>query len=83
MVGDGVADRQQRWIARITTARPLREDQTEKLRQGLNRLYGRDLKLTTEVDPSLVGGLRVQVGEEVIDGSVTHRLEQLQQRIAA
>lgn len=78
-----VADRQQRWIARITTARPLREDQTEKLRQSLNRLYGRDLKLTTEVDPSLVGGLRVQVGEEVIDGSVTHRLEQLQQRIAA
>ncbi|GAA2509833.1 F0F1 ATP synthase subunit delta [Kocuria salsicia] len=78
-----VADRQHRWIARVQTARPLREDQLAKLRDALNRLYGRDLKLTTETSPSLVGGLRVQVGEEIIDGSVTHRLDQLQQRIAA
>ncbi|MDO4918576.1 F0F1 ATP synthase subunit delta [Kocuria sp.] len=78
-----IADRQQRWIARVSSARPLREDQLARLRDGLNRLYGRDLKLTTETDPSLVGGLRVQVGEEVIDGTVTHRLDQLQQRIGA
>ncbi|CAL8898522.1 hypothetical protein KVA01_15630 [Kocuria varians] len=78
-----VADRQQRGIARVQTARPLREDQVAKLRDGLNRLYGRDLKLTTETNPALVGGLRVRVGEEIIDGSVTHRLDQLQQRIGA
>ena len=78
-----VAERQQRWIARVETARPLGEEQLARLRDGLNRLYGRDLKLTTEVNPALVGGLRVQVGEEIIDGSVTHRLNQLQQRIGA
>ncbi|RKQ36658.1 F0F1 ATP synthase subunit delta [Kocuria tytonis] len=78
-----VADRQQRWIAHVETARPLREDQLARLHDGLNRLYARDLKLTTEVNPSLVGGLRVQVGEEIIDGSVTHRLARLQQRIGA
>ena len=78
-----VADRRQRWIARVETARPLGEDQLARLRDGLNRLYGRDLKLTTETNPALVGGLRVQVGEEIIDGSLTHRLNQLQQRIGA
>ncbi|WP_369062085.1 F0F1 ATP synthase subunit delta [Kocuria rhizophila] len=78
-----VADRQQRWIARVETARPLGEEQLARLQDGLNRLYGRDLKLTIETNPSLVGGLRVQVGEEIIDGSLTHRLGQLQQRIGA
>lgn len=65
------------------TSRPLSHEQLEKLRQSLNALYKRDLKLAVEVDRSLIGGLRVQVGEEVIDGSVTHRLDQLQQRIGA
>ena len=78
-----VADRQQRWIARVESARPLRQDQLDALRDRLNRLYGRDLKLTTETNPALVGGLRVQVGEEIIDGSLTHRLNQLEQRIGA
>lgn len=80
---DVVAERQQRWIAHIVTSRPLSHEQLEKLRQSLNALYQRDLKLAVEVDRSLIGGLRVQVGEEVIDGSVTHRLGQLQQRIGA
>lgn len=78
-----VAERQQRWIAQVITSRQLSDEQLGKLRDRLNRLYQRDLKLAVEVDPSLIGGLRVQVGEEIIDGSVTHRLEQLQQRIAA
>ena len=47
-----VADRQQRWIARVESARPLRQDQLDALRDRLNRLYGRDLKLTTETNPA-------------------------------
>lgn len=80
---DVVADRQQRWIAHVATSRPLGHEQLEKLRRRLNTMYGRDLKLAVEVDRSLIGGLRVQVGEEIIDGSMTHRLDQLQQRIGA
>ena len=59
----------------MTTSRPLTEDQRGRLQQQLNTLYGKDLKLTVDVDPALLGGLKVQVGEEVIDGSVAARLD--------
>ena len=78
-----VAARRQRWIAHVSTSRPLTEGQLGRLQEQLNKLYGKDLKLTVEVDPALLGGLKVQVGEEVIDGSVATRLDELRQRISA
>lgn len=76
------ARRQKRWIAEVAVARPLSGEQTERLRTGLNRLYGRELKLNTTVDPSLVGGLRVTVGDEVIDASTVTRLGELRRQFA-
>lgn len=78
-----VAARRQRWIAHVSTSRPLTGEQRGRLQQQLNTVYGRDLKLTVDVDPTLIGGLKVQVGEEVIDGSVAARLDELRQRIGA
>jgi F-type H+-transporting ATPase subunit delta len=80
---DEVAARRQQWIAHVTTSRPLAEEQLRRLQHQLNVLYGKDLKLTVDVDPELIGGLRVQVGEEVIDGSLATRIDELRQRIGA
>lgn len=77
-----VAERQQRWIAKVSVTRPLTSAQIDRLQAGLNRLYGRDLKISFNVDPSLIGGIRVQVGDEVVDSSVVTRLSELRRKLA-
>lgn len=71
----------ERGIARVSHAGSLDPSRTERLRVALSRLYGRDLKIVLDEDRSLVGGLRISVGDEVIDGSVAARLNELQSRI--
>jgi F-type H+-transporting ATPase subunit delta len=76
------AKRQRRWIATVSVARPLTETQESRLETGLNALYGRELKIHMIVDPALIGGIRVKVGDEVLDASVVARLSQLQRQLA-
>lgn len=79
---DVVAARQRQWIAEVTVARPLDEEQQRRLSDGLRRAFGRDLSLDVNVDPAVVGGIRVQVGDDVMDASVASRLNDLQRRMA-
>jgi F-type H+-transporting ATPase subunit delta len=76
------AKRQQRWIATVSVTRPLTSTQLARLQAGLNALYGRELKVNMNVDPALIGGIRVQVGDEVLDASVVTRLGELQRQLA-
>ncbi|MET3919779.1 F0F1 ATP synthase subunit delta [Arthrobacter sp. UYEF20] len=76
------AKRQQRWIATVGVTRPLTETQTSRLHAALNALYGRELKINMNVDPELIGGIRIQVGDEVVDASVVARLGQLHRQLA-
>ncbi|MDQ4502057.1 F0F1 ATP synthase subunit delta [Sinomonas sp. ASV322] len=76
------ATRQARWIAEVSVARPLSETQLDRLQAGLNGLYGRELKITTTVDPQLMGGVRVAVGDEVLDASTLARLADLRRQLA-
>lgn len=76
------AKRQQRWIATVGVTRPLTATQTSRLHAGLNALYGRELKINMNVDPALIGGIRIQVGDEVVDASVVTRLAQLHRQLA-
>ena len=55
----------------------LTPEQRSGVSSNLEKLYGRGLNLTFEVNPKLVGGLRVRVGSDVYDGSVAARLQQL------
>src|SRR5664279_226322 len=79
---DQAAQRQEKIVAFVRTATPLTADQITRLVGSLNRIYRRAVSIHIEVDTSLVGGLRVQVGDEVIDGSVAAQLEALRRRMA-
>jgi F-type H+-transporting ATPase subunit delta len=68
-------------IATVVTAAPLPEAQAERLRSSLAAKYG-DLKLNQVVDPTIIGGLRVQIGDDVIDGSIASRLSELRLQLA-
>lgn len=69
-------------IARVTTAVELTAAQEQRLADVLRRIYGRTVGLQVTVDPTVIGGLIVQVGDEVIDGSIAHRLEAAERRLA-
>jgi F-type H+-transporting ATPase subunit delta len=62
-------------VAHVTTAVALTAAQEQRLTQVLGRLYGRAIGLQVTVDPDVLGGLIIRVGDEVIDGSIAHRLE--------
>ena len=76
------AKRQQRVANPPAPLLELSETQTSRLQTGLNALYGRELKINMNVDPALIGGIRIQVGDEVVDASVAGRLGQLQRQLA-
>jgi F-type H+-transporting ATPase subunit delta len=68
------AERRQRKIAVVQVAQPLDPNQTERLQAALSRSFGGEVQLRVEVVPDVLGGIIVQVGDEVVDGSVSRRL---------
>ena len=75
------AERRERSVATVRSAVALSDAQTERLSDVLARIYRRDITIHLEVDPELVGGLVIQVGDEVIDGSASGRLDELGRRL--
>jgi F-type H+-transporting ATPase subunit delta len=67
----------------VTSAFPLEGEALESLVLALERKFGRRLHPTVQVDPSLIGGVRVAVGDEVLDTSVRARLEQMKAALTA
>lgn len=79
---DLVADQRGRTVATVVSAVPLSPAQSERLAAVLSKRYGTDVSINTVVDPSVVGGVRVQIADDVIDASVSSRLADLRQRLA-
>ena len=73
--------RQNRRPVTIRSAVPLDETQRGAIRDRLAAAFGGTPVLTAEVDPSLIGGLVVQIGDDLYDASVRYRLELLRQRL--
>ncbi|MGK5497029.1 F0F1 ATP synthase subunit delta [Streptomyces sp. URMC 125] len=76
------AERRNRSVAVVTTAVPLSDGQKQRLGAALAKLYGREVHLNLDVDPGVLGGIRVRIGDEVIDGTVSERLEAATRRMA-
>jgi len=68
------AQRRSRLIARVTTAVPLTEDQQARLADALAVEFGHEVRLRMVIDPGLVGGITVRVGDELLDASVLRQL---------
>jgi F-type H+-transporting ATPase subunit delta len=68
--------------ATAITAVPLAGPDADRLRADLARRLGREVRLEARVDPAILGGLVVQVGDRVFDGSVATRLRQLRRQLA-
>jgi F-type H+-transporting ATPase subunit delta len=76
------AKRRERLIARVTTAVPISADQQEALSEALRREFGHDIRLQLVVDPEIVGGVTVRIGDELIDGSVLRHLGAARRQLA-
>ena len=61
----------------VTSSAPLADSETALIRQRLVAHHGRELSIDWQVDPALIAGLHIQIGDEVIDGSLKTRLHNL------
>ena len=66
----------------VATALPLSAEQKAKLAAALAKRFQRQVRITENVDPTLVGGAIVRAGDLVIDGSLKGRIDRLEQQIA-
>jgi F-type H+-transporting ATPase subunit delta len=76
------ARRRERSVAHVRSAAELTAAQLDRLGQILTRIYSRPIALHVEIDPELIGGLVIRIGDEVIDGSALGRLAEARRELA-
>lgn len=75
------AQRRQRLVARVSAAVELSAAQRSRLASILAQAYGHEVQLNVAVDPEVLGGIKVQVGDEVVDGTVVARLADARRKL--
>ncbi|MGY1551094.1 F0F1 ATP synthase subunit delta [Microbacterium sp. A588] len=71
-----------RIVATVHTATAMTAAQRTRLGEALSQRYDGQISINQVIDPTVVGGLRVQVADDVIDGSISARLAELRQKLA-
>lgn len=80
---DTVASRREQQTAIVTSAVPLNDDDRTRLAAALSAIYGGTVHVNTVVDPRVMGGVKVEIGDEVIDGSVIRKLDAARRAMGA
>jgi len=80
--GKQVSEVANRVVATVTVVQALSATQLKRLEATLAKNYGQALNLNVEIDPTILGGVKVQVSGEIIDGSVANRLNQAKLQLA-
>lgn len=78
---EAAAEHRDKVLAHVTAAVELSAAQRSRLVALLTEAYGREVTLNVAVDPEVLGGIRVQVGSEVVDGTVLSRLDEARRRL--
>lgn len=79
---DTAAARRNRLLAQVRVAYEMGNEEKQRLAAALAAKYGREVHINTIIDPLVVGGISVAVGDQVVDGTVSSRLEDARRRIA-
>ena len=76
------AAKRDREVAYVTVAKPLDDASEQRLSAKLSEIYGRQVSLKVQVDPKVIGGVSVQVGSDLYDGTILRRLNAAKQEFA-
>lgn len=76
------ADWRERLIATIRTAVPLTAGEQDRLATLLARQYGHEVRLNLIVDPGVIGGVRIDIGDDVVEGTIAGRIDSARRRMA-
>lgn len=76
------AEKRERQVAYVTAAKVLDDAEEQRLAAKLSDIYGRQVSLKVDVDPSIIGGLSVRVGSDLYDGTILRRLNEARQAFA-
>jgi F-type H+-transporting ATPase subunit delta len=76
------AESRRRLVALVRVAQPLADAEQKRLADVLARQYDRPVHLNVVVDPSVLGGIRIEIGDQVIDGTISSRLDDARRRLA-
>jgi F-type H+-transporting ATPase subunit delta len=79
---EAAAERRDRQVAYVTVAAPLTEADEERLGARLAQMYGREVALKVAVDPRILGGVSVRVGNDLYDGTILRRLNDTRTALA-
>jgi F-type H+-transporting ATPase subunit delta len=69
--------------AEVTTAAPLQEAAQKALQEKLSQITGKNIVLHTKIDPAIIGGIIVRMGDRLIDGSVVRQLSDLRRTLTS